>query len=181
MPLKKIDIEKELEKRMVSIESIAEIVYDIQENYVDINMDDCLKAVRSVLAKREVQITILFGIQVDILAERGMFKEPIQSLICDDANLFGLDEVLAVGIASLYGSIGFTNFGYLDKIKPRIIGELNTLSKSGLGVTTFIDDLVCAIAAAAAAKLAHTKDPRSKELGFSEIYYDDENNINNKT
>ena len=69
-----------------------------------------------------------------------------------DAGLFGIDEALAMSIANIYGTIGITNFGYLDKMKPGIIGQLDQHPQA---VHTFSDDLVGAIAAAAAARLAH--------------------------
>ncbi|NLL74840.1 MAG: phosphatidylglycerophosphatase A, partial [Erysipelothrix sp.] len=62
--------------------------------------------------------------------------------------------VVAYGICNLYGSIALTNFGYIDRVKPGIIGELNDKS-SGM-CHTFLDDIVGAIAAASASKLAHT-------------------------
>lgn len=53
----------------------------------------------------------------------------------------------------MYGSIGFTNFGYIDKVKPGILKELNE-PREGV-VHTFLDDIVGAIAAAASSRLAH--------------------------
>lgn len=72
-----------------------------------------------------------------------------------DEPLYGCDEVLTFSITNLYGSIGFTNFGYLDKIKPGILGILNDRSTGKVNV--FLDDLVGAVAAAAASRLAHTQ------------------------
>lgn len=54
----------------------------------------------------------------------------------------------------MYGSIGFTNYGYIDKVKPGILAKLN--AHDGEKVHTFLDDLVGAIAAAAASRLAHS-------------------------
>lgn len=176
MIIEEAELLKKLKERHVTIEEIASIVYEIQHNYVFIDMDDCIDAVNTVLKKREVQMTALFAMQLDIFAEKGLFEEPLNTLICRDKGLFGLDEVLAVGIANLYGSIGFTNFGYLDKIKPGLVGKLNICAKDGEEVTTFIDDLVCAIAAAAAAKLAHSKKPKTKIAIFSSLGIEDEEN-----
>ncbi len=64
-----------------------------------------------------------------------------------------MDEVLAYGICNLYGSIALTNFGYVDKVKPGIIGRLNDDPDY---CHTFLDDIVGAIVASAASKLAHT-------------------------
>jgi phosphatidylglycerophosphatase A len=64
-----------------------------------------------------------------------------------------VDEVLALSIVNVYGSIGFTNYGYVDKIKPGILAHLN--DKSTGKCHTFLDDIVGAIAAAASSRLAH--------------------------
>jgi len=53
----------------------------------------------------------------------------------------------------VYGSIGFTNYGYVDKLKPGILKKLN--DKSTGKCHTFLDDIVGAIAAAASSRLAH--------------------------
>ena len=78
--------------------------------------------------------------------------------MANDESLYGIDEILAFSIVNLYGSIGFTNYGYIDKVKPGILKELN--SHDGVHVHTFLDDIVGAIAAAAARKLAHNEPHR---------------------
>lgn len=61
--------------------------------------------------------------------------------------------MLAFSIVNVYGSIGFTNYGYVDKLKPGILQKLN--DKSSGECHTFLDDIVGAIAAAASSRLAH--------------------------
>lgn len=78
--------------------------------------------------------------------------EPLQTILAIDEPLYGMDEILALGITNVYGSIGLTNFGYLDKRKPLVIGRLN---RGSAGVHVFLDDLVAGIAAAASARIAH--------------------------
>ncbi|MNG40377.1 Phosphatidylglycerophosphatase A [compost metagenome] len=56
---------------------------------------------------------------------------------------------------NVYGSIGFTNFGYVDKLKPGILKKLN--DKEDAQCHTFLDDIVGAIAAAASSRIAHRK------------------------
>ncbi|EUJ62867.1 hypothetical protein MCOL2_03546 [Listeria fleischmannii FSL S10-1203] len=107
-----------------------------------------------VLRKREVQNAILTGIQLDILAENEELMQPLQNIISNDEGLYGVDEILALSIVNVYGSIGFTNYGYIDKVKPGILGKLN--EHNGRDVHTFLDDIVGAIAAAAASRLAHS-------------------------
>lgn len=141
-------------KRGVKLEDIADLVYFLQEKYhPDLSIDECLENVDRVLTKREVQNAIITGIQLDVLAEKGQLEEPLQSIIGTDESLYGVDEILAFSIVNIYGSIGFTNYGYIDKLKPGILKYLN--DKSTGKCHTFLDDIVGAIAAAASSRLAH--------------------------
>ena len=144
-----------LKERGVEITDIADCVVYLQKDYVkDINYEEVMIIVHSVLSKREVQHALLTGIQIDKETELGMFGDvDLNDIILRDEGLYGIDEVLAYGICNLYGSIALTNFGYIDRVKPGIIGELN--SPSSGKCHTFLDDIVGAIAAAAASKLAH--------------------------
>ncbi|ACJ34774.1 phosphatidylglycerophosphatase A family protein [Anoxybacillus flavithermus] len=143
-----------LANRGVTIEHIAELVYYLQSKYhPDLQMDECIHNVNRVIAKREVQNALFTGIQLDILAEKGLLEEPLQSFIAKDEGLYGVDEILALSIVNVYGSIGFTNYGYIDKQKPGILKQLN--DKSSGYCHTFLDDIVGAIAAAASSRLAH--------------------------
>lgn len=145
-----------LEERGVTLNDIVDCVVYLQKDYVEnINRDDILEIVHSVLQKREVQHALLTGIQIDKETEQGKFGDAeLNDIINRDEGLYGIDEVVAYGICNLYGSIALTNFGYIDRVKPGIIGELNDKS-SGM-CHTFLDDIVGAIAAASASKLAHT-------------------------
>ncbi|QED49183.1 phosphatidylglycerophosphatase A family protein [Cytobacillus dafuensis] len=145
---------KWLQDRGVKIEDIAKLVYFLQEKYhPNLKMEDCVDNVERVLSKREVQNAILTGIQLDMLAENKQLLEPLQKVVETDEGLYGVDEVLALSIVNVYGSIGFTNFGYIDKLKPGILKDLN--DKSSGKCHTFLDDIVGAIAAAASSRLAH--------------------------
>ncbi|MCK8815749.1 phosphatidylglycerophosphatase A [Natroniella sulfidigena] len=159
-------IVKRLEQRGVSIREIADLVYKLQSPYDDtITMDKCIDSVDQVLNKREVQYTLLTGIALDKLTEQGAVEEPLASIIERDEPLYGVDESLALAIANIYGTIGFTSFGYLDKNKIGVMKKLDTIK--GEQVNTFIDDLVAGIAAAAAARIAHQK--RSEEEAEEEL------------
>ncbi len=145
---------KWLDERGVKIKDIAELVYFLQYNYhEDLKMEVCLHNVERVLAKREVQNAILTGIALDRLAEKQLIDEPLLDIISRDEGLYGIDEVIALSIVNVYGSIGFTNYGYIDKQKPGILKMLN--DKSTGEIHTFLDDIVGAIAAAASSRLAH--------------------------
>ncbi|MGX6979962.1 phosphatidylglycerophosphatase A family protein [Vagococcus elongatus] len=146
-----------LHERGVELEDIAKLVYFLQSPYVkNLNFELCLENVKAVLKKREVQNTILTGIQLDILAENGGMLSPLQEIVESDEGLYGIDEIMALSIVNVYGSIGFTNYGYIDKVKPGILKELN--EKNGKSVHTFLDDIIGAIAAAAASRLAHAQE-----------------------
>lgn len=145
-----------LNERGVTLDDIVDCVVYLQKDYVkNINRDDILTIIHSVLQKREVQHALLTGIQIDKETEAGVFGDKdLNNIILRDEGLYGIDEVVAYGICNLYGSIALTNFGYIDRVKPGIIGKLND-KDSGM-CHTFLDDIVGAIAAAAASKLAHT-------------------------
>ena len=66
-------------------------------------------------------------------------------MICRDEGLYGVDELLGLGITNIYGSVGLTSFGYLDKMKNGILGKMNQTQKNGGRVTTFLDDIVAAL------------------------------------
>ncbi|WP_151736596.1 phosphatidylglycerophosphatase A family protein ['Paenibacillus yunnanensis' Narsing Rao et al. 2020] len=155
-----------LHKRGVTVEEIAELVQFLQKKYYPgLTMDECIHNVEMVLSKREVQNAVLTGIQLDVLGEEGKLFGPLQDMIRHDESLYGVDEILAFSIVNVYGSIGFTNYGYVDKLKPGVLERLN--DKSTGEVNTFLDDIVGAIAAAASSRIAHRKQAeREKELGL---------------
>ncbi|HEY8552606.1 MAG TPA: phosphatidylglycerophosphatase A [Thermaerobacter sp.] len=151
------EVIRRLERRGVTLRDIAEIVRTIQEKYVPgITLEQCEASVEAVIAKREVQHALLTGIALDEAAEQGLLEEPLLSILRTDEPLYGVDEVLALAITNVYGSIGLTNFGYLDKVKLGVIERLNNQKSQGR-VQTFLDDLVAGVAAAAAARIAHNE------------------------
>lgn len=142
-------------RRGVEIEDIAELVYGLQENYFEgLTMEFCIENVLAVLQKRESIHAVLTGIAIDEACDKKVFAEPLHSIIAADEGLYGIDEILALGITNLYGSIGLTNFGYLDKHKIGIIKEID--ERKDHTVNTFLDDLIAAVAAAAASRIAHS-------------------------
>ena len=146
---------KKLEDRGVKIDDIADLVIELQKDYIEISMDHAKHNIESVLSKREVQHAILTGIQIDELAEKNLLEEPLLSIVKRDEPLYGVDEILTLGITNIYGTIGLTNFGYLDKLKLGIVGEVDRIGKETDRVNTFLDDLICGIVAAACSKIAH--------------------------
>lgn len=144
---------KLLKQRGVSIDDIARIVYELQAPYnKELNLDICRENVHAVLKKREVQHAIITGVSLDLLAEKKLLPEPFQTMMEVDEPLYGIDEILALSITNVYGTIGLTSFGFLDKKK---IGILNVLNNHDEQIHVFLDDLIAGIAAAASARIAH--------------------------
>ncbi|MDF2725635.1 MAG: hypothetical protein K0Q59_5312 [Paenibacillus sp.] len=160
-----------LARRGVTLQQVAEIVYKLQFPYNNqLTEQECEESVLAVLDKREVQYTLYTGIALDELAEQGLLPEPLQSIMERDESLYGADETLALGIVHVYGMIGLTSFGYLDKQKMGIIRSLNNHASQ---IHVFLDDLVAGLAAAASARIAH-KNKNATEYGASA--QTDENN-----
>lgn len=153
-------------KRGVRLEEIAELVILLQKKYYpNLTMEECVHNVEMVLSKREVQNAVLTGIQLDVLAEEGKLFSPLQEMIQNDEGLYGVDEILAFSIVNVYGSIGFTNYGYVDKLKPGVLERLN--DKTTGQIHTYLDDIVGAVAAAASSRIAHRKQAeREQQLGL---------------
>lgn len=148
-----------LEDRNVTLDDIVDCVVFLEEGYSEIEIPDeilILKHVTEILNKREVQNAVRTGIALDMFAESGQMQDKVlEDLMMRDESLYGVDEVLAYGICNLYGSIALTNFGFIDRVKPGIIGKLN---EDKVNVcNTYLDDIIGAIAASAASKNAHNK------------------------
>lgn len=158
-----------LERRGVSIEEIAKIVFEMQEPFNEgLKLPHCIESVESVLLKREMQHALLVGVELDELAEQGKLSRPLQQIVDTDEGLFGVDEMIGLGAVLTYGSIAVTTFGHLDRNKIGVIRELDT--KVGGQVHTFLDDLVSSIAACASARIAHRqRDLEEKGKGFKDI------------
>lgn len=150
-----------LRSRGVHVADMADLVMELQTPYIsDLSDEVCRDAVERVLDKREVQNALITGIALDEAAERGRLDEPLLSILRRDDSLYGIDEIMALSIVNIYGTIGLTNFGYLDKVKPGVIGRLNGHNQPQ--VNTFLDDLVAAVVAAACSRLAHQAGDREK-------------------
>lgn len=146
-------VETELQKKGVTLHDIAQITYEIQRGFLpDVKVEEYEAATIDVMHKRELLNNVMVGLYLDKMATENQLDEPLQSIVAHDAGVFGVDETLALQIANMYGSIGVTNYGYLDRTKPGVISHLDTSKTS---VNTFIDDIVGGIAAAVAGKIAH--------------------------
>lgn len=144
-----------LKSRGVEIEDIAKIAYNQQSKYTpNVSLDICRESVLKVISLRDIFHHVLLSVELDKLAEKEMFEGPIQDIIANDLGMFGIDEVLGLDVAGLYGVIGVTNFGDIDVNKRGIIEKLNNEGKKEGVVHTFLDDIVGAIAAAASTRVA---------------------------
>lgn len=60
-----------LERRGVTVEAVADIVYEMQKPYnPGLKIEHCIESVERVLLKREVQHAVLVGVELDELAEK---------------------------------------------------------------------------------------------------------------
>ena len=144
-----------LNRRGVELEDIGELVLFLQKQYYpDLTLEFCIENLKSVLKKREIVHAILTGIALDELADRKQLPEPLQTIVEEDEGLFGIDEIIPLSIVNVYGTIGLTNYGFLDKEKIGIIKKLD--EEKGIQCNTFLDDLVAALAAATASRIAHS-------------------------
>ena len=117
---------------------------EVLKKYIDTN-----------LSLRDVFHILQLGVEIDRLAEEGKLRSPIQEIIRYDLGVFGVDEILGLDLAHLYGVIGATNFGDIDVNKPSVVAKLNDDGKDLNGMChTFLDDIVGAIAAAASTRVA---------------------------
>ena len=145
-----------LKQHHIELHDIALIGYNSEKNYVaELTVEQVEAAVISILHKRVVQHQIWVALELDRLAEAHLLESPLQDLVENDDTLFGVDETLGTAIAMSFDTIGVTNYGYIDKIKVGLVGELDRKGKTTAAVTTFADDIVGALAAAAASKVAH--------------------------
>jgi len=145
-----------LEERGIKIEDITACTKILQGKF-NPDLPDAVytEAIERILHKREVQFTIMTGVTLDKLVDAGAIPdEKLQHCLANDEALYGIDEVLAYSICNLYGSIALTNFGYIDREKIGIIAKLN---EDKTQCNTFLDDIVGAIAAAAAGTVAHNQ------------------------
>lgn len=152
-----LDINREtLKERGVKLEDIADIAYHQQAKYSsNVKYSDCMESVEKILSLRDVFHLLQLGVEIDRLTEEGKFRGPIQDIMRHDLGVFGIDEILGIDIARLYGSIGQTNFGDIDVNKPGVVHRLNEEGKDLTGrCHTFLDDIVGSIAAAASTRVA---------------------------
>lgn len=135
-----------------------------------VTLEQNLRAVKAVLAKREIQNSLVTAINLDVLAENKLLVGPLQEMMLDDRETFGIDELM-MNLAELYGTIALTSAEELDLHKTGIIKEVDDLGKQTAWCTTFLDDQLCMIVGCAVGKLSH-------ELEVNKNKADDEKMLN---
>lgn len=144
---------KTLKERGVEISALANLSYKMTSEFVpDITMQECKEAILAVLHKRDFLSPAMIMLDLDRLANEKKLSQPLNDIISNDIGVFGVDEELASAISMIYGPIGITNFGYLDRVKRGIIAQID---HDPTRVNTFLDDLVGAIVAASCGKISH--------------------------
>jgi phosphatidylglycerophosphatase A len=143
----------EFKQKNVTPDAVAQVVYDLQHKFMpQVTLEEYQAEVINMMHKREFLNNAMVGLALDDLAAEDALPEPLNAIIKNDVGVFGVDETISLGVAQLSGSIGSTNYGYLDRTKPGILHDLD--NENGQ-VNTFIDDLVGALASAVAGKMAH--------------------------
>lgn len=150
---------RKFDENGIDFHSMANDVFDLQHRfYDDLTHNECLDAVYKVIQKRDVLQNIAVGIALDEIANRKELPEPLQTIVESDRGVFGVDELLATGIAQIFGTIGVSNYGRLDIFKTTDAKRLDEEQKQVGIVHTFLDDDVSAIIASACAKIAHDRE-----------------------
>ena len=147
-------------ERKIDLRDLADVVLELQQEYMPkLTIEECEMAVNQVLGKREVLFHIAVGIQLDKLARVKKLDLPLQEAVMNDYGLFSVDETLALGATYPYGAIAMTSFGYLDRVKHSTAKRLDEEQRKRHGkiVNTFLDDIVSAVIADAAALIAHNE------------------------
>lgn len=144
-----------LKSRGIDVQEMVEMVHTLQHPYnPTLSIEVCEEHVLGVLRKQQTYHTIQLCVKIDQGVENGEFGSQFQAIVGNDEGLYGVDETVNTSISKMYGMIAITNFGYLDKEKPGIIGRLDNDHEDN-HCNTYLDDTVCAIVSAACARLAH--------------------------
>lgn len=135
----------------INLNDMVPTIYNLQKDHIKrLTYKDCKNSLISVLHKREVLHILLTGFNLDMASEQHKLDPTLQYILKNDEGLYGVDEDLAVSLVELYGSIAVTNYGYLDVHKHGLAAELDQTP-----YRVFSDDLISALIACAASKLAH--------------------------
>ena len=95
----------------MSLEDIAEIVYALQRPHLpQLTLEQCIESVQAVLAKKRGPACDPDGSCFRRLCGKKMLPSPLQEIVARDEPLYGVDEILALAITNIYGSVGLDEF-----------------------------------------------------------------------
>lgn len=144
---------QELDKRHINIQTVGRAAYQMQHQYYpNVTVEQFGRELESVLKKREVLNILATGLALDNLAQDNQLPAPLQQIVSNDMGEYGIDELLAIGLSQLYGTISTTNYGHADKEK---IGLAAKLDNSRGVINTFADDLFLALSSAVVGRFGH--------------------------
>ena len=143
-----------LNTKGVTEKSIGELAMGLQKKFLpEVPLEKYISATLEISKKWDILNCCMVGIALDKAASNKQLDEPLQTIMDEDLGVFAVDEVLAYyGFATLYGGIGITSAGWLDKEKSGIIAKLD---KDKNSVNVFLDDLIVGLVACVSAKIAH--------------------------
>lgn len=143
-----------LNSKGVTEEDIGKLAMGLQKKFLpEVPLEKYISATLEISKKWDILNCCMVGIALDKAASNKQLDEPLQTIMDEDLGVFAVDEVLAYyGFATLYGGIGITSAGWLDKEKSGIIAKLD---KDKNSVNVFLDDLIVGLVACVSAKIAH--------------------------
>lgn len=144
---------QELDKRDINVQTVGNAAYQMQHQYYpNVTVEQFGRELNEVLKKREVLNILATGLALDNLAQSKQLPEPLQEIVENDLGEYGVDELLAIGLSQLYGTISTTNYGHADKEK---IGLALKLDNSFGKINTYADDLFLALSSAVVGRFGH--------------------------
>ena len=142
-----------LEKRGVSIDQLIEgLKQTLQEDRrelihqgysPEIRDEDAKHFLSATFENEELLQAVIMGIKLDVLAEKGLLKEPLLSIIREDHPLMSADEMLVLSAVSKTAD---NEFSHQDIHKANVVKELDEANNQ---VNTFLDDIAGALIAQA--------------------------------
>ena len=143
-----------LNSKGVTEEDIGKLAMGLQKKFLpEVPLEKYISATLEISKKWDILNCCMVGIALDKAASNKQLDEPLQTIMDEDLGVFAVDEVLAYyGFATLYGGIGITSAGWLDKEKTGIIAKLDQENNY---VNVFLDDLIVGLVACVSAKIAH--------------------------
>lgn len=86
---------KTLQDRGVDLHDLAQMAYDLQSDFLpNLTVQECYDNLIQVLHKRELLNNAMVALELDRLCEEGQIKEPLESIIKNDAGVFGVSSGL---------------------------------------------------------------------------------------